>query len=98
MERLPAVYILANECNGTLYIGVTANLIKRVWEHKNDCFEGFSKRYNVHSLVWYEIHGTMESAISREKQLKKWKREWKLDLIEQNNPHWEDLYKELKGG
>ena len=90
--KQPAVYILANRRNGTIYIGVTSNLPRRVWEHKNDLIEGFTRRYGVHSLVWYETHETMESAISREKRLKEWKRKWKLELIEKLNPVWEDLY------
>jgi putative endonuclease len=88
----PCVYILASERNGTLYIGVTSDLIKRVWEHKSDFVEGFTKQYQVHDLVWYELHENMESAITREKQLKEWKRQWKLDLIEKTNPYWNDLY------
>ncbi|MBE3097974.1 MAG: GIY-YIG nuclease family protein [Planctomycetes bacterium] len=88
----PAVYILASRRNGTLYVGVTSNLAKRVWEHKNDVVEGFTKRYGVHRLVWYELHETMDSAIRREKAIKEWRRAWKLELIEQFNPAWEDLY------
>jgi len=89
------VYILASQRNGTLYIGVTSNLIKRVWEHKNDLAEGFTKKYGVHTLVWYEVHEDMVSAIDREKALKEWKREWKLELIEAMNPEWRDLYEDL---
>ena len=92
MYKQPAVYILASKRNGTLYIGVTSNLVKRIWEHKNDMVEGFTKRYNVHQLVWYELHDSMESAIIREKRLKSWKRKWKLELIEGKNPKWIDLY------
>ena len=92
MNKQPAVYIVASKRNGTLYIGVTSDLIKRIWEHKNNMVEGFTKRYNVHRLVWYELHGSMESAITREKRLKDWKRKWKLELIESNNPNWQDLY------
>ena len=95
MERLPAVYMLASKRNGTLYTGVTSNLAKRVWEHKNNLAEGFTKRYSVHLLVWFEIHETMESAIVREKQIKEWKRAWKLKLIESANPDWEDLYQRI---
>ena len=84
--------MLASKRNGTLYIGVTSDLTKRVWEHKNDLVKGFTKRYRVHSLVWYEIHENMESAIKREKSVKEWKRAWKLELIESVNPGWEDLY------
>ena len=96
METMqPCVYILASGRNGTLYIGVTSDLIKRVWEHKNDFVDGFTKRYGVHVLVWYEVHETMRSAIAREKALKNWKRSWKLGLIETANPDWLDLYSEL---
>ena len=91
----PAVYILASKRNGTLYIGVTSNLVKRIWEHKNKMVEGFTKRYNVHRLVWYETHESMDSAINREKRLKNWKRKWKLELIESNNPKWLDLYNKI---
>ncbi len=90
--KQPAVYILANKRNGTLYVGVTSDLAKRVWEHKNDLVDGFTKRYGVHRLVWYEVHDTMHSAIEREKRIKWWKRRWKLELIERFNPNWEDLY------
>ena len=86
------VYILCSKRNGTLYIGITSDLIKRLYENKNDLVNGFTKKYNVHNLVWYEIHESAESAITREKQIKKWKRAWKLELIEQGNPEWNDLY------
>ena len=89
------VYILASKRNGTLYIGVTNNLVRRVWEHKNDVVEGFTKKYGVHQLVWYEVADTPDAAITREKQLKKWNRAWKLKLIEEKNPHWKDLYQEI---
>ncbi|RPH52029.1 MAG: GIY-YIG nuclease family protein [Desulfobacteraceae bacterium] len=92
MNKRPAVYILASKRNGTLYIGVTSDLVKRVWEHKNNVVEGFTKRYSVHQLVWYELYENMDSAINREKQLKEWKRQWKLRLIETTNPNWQDLY------
>jgi putative endonuclease len=95
MEKLPSVYILASRRNGTLYVGVTSDLMKRVWEHKNDFVEGFTKRYGVHTLVWYERHETMESAIAREKAIKEWKRIWKLKMIECANPDWKDLYQDL---
>ena len=95
MTKLPCVYILASRRNGTLYVGVTSDLIKRVWQHKKDLVEGFTKQYGVHVLVWYEPHETMESAIKREKAIKKWNRRWKLKLIEQSNSLWRDLYKEL---
>lgn len=94
-ERQPCVYILANKRNGTLYIGVTSDLVKRVWEHQGDLVEGFTKKYAVHRLVYYEILDDMESAIQREKQLKKWNRDWKIDLIEKDNPEWTDLYDSL---
>ena len=93
--KLPCVYILANKPNGTLYIGVTSDLVRRVWQHKNNFVEGFTKRYNVHNLVWYEVHETMESAIPRESALKKWRRAWKIELIEKENPRWLDLYEEI---
>lgn len=89
------VYILASKRNGTLYIGVTSNLIKRIYEHKNNLIDGFTKKYNVHFLVYYEQFLDSYSAISREKQLKHWRRKWKLQLIEKNNPNWHDLYIEL---
>ena len=92
MKKQPAVYILASKRNGTLYIGVTSDLVKRTWEHRNNVVEGFTKRYGVHRLVWYETHDSMEAAIEREKRLKDWKRVWKLELIESNNPDWQDLY------
>ncbi len=94
-DRQPVVYILASKPNGTLYIGVTSDLRKRVWEHKNDVVEGFTKRYGVHRLVHYELHADMASAIGREKQMKKWNRKWKLKLIEQHNPDWRDLWDEI---
>ena len=92
MNKRPAVYILANKRNGALYVGVTSNLVKRIWEHKNKVVEGFTERYDIHLLVWYELHATMESAIQREKRMKKWNRKWKLELIERLNPDWQDLY------
>jgi putative endonuclease len=92
VNKQPAVYILASKRNGTLYIGVTSDLVKRISEHRNDMVEGFTKRYGVHQLVWYELHENMESAIEREKRLKEWKRKWKLELIESTNPNWLDLY------
>jgi putative endonuclease len=93
--KQPAVYILASQRNGTLYIGVTSDLVKRVWEHKNDLADGFTKEYQVHTLVYYELHGEMLAAITREKQLKKWNRAWKLKLIEQGNPQWRDLWSDI---
>ncbi len=91
----PCVYILANKPGGTLYIGVTSNIVQRVWQHKNDLVEGFTNRYRVHRLVWYEIHSTMESALNREKALKKWNRKWKVKLIQEENPSWSDLYDDI---
>lgn len=96
-ERQPAVYILASQRNGTLYIGVTANLVKRIWEHRNEVVDGFTRKYGVHLLVYYEQHSTMESAITREKQLKKWNRAWKVRLIEEGNPDWLDLWPGICG-
>ena len=90
--KQPCVYLLASHRNGTLYVGVTSNLAKRVWEHKNHVVEGFTKRYDVDRLVWYEVHEIMESAIQREKAIKEWKRAWKIELIEKDNPDWEELY------
>jgi putative endonuclease len=78
-----------------LYVGVTSNLTQRIWQHKSDLVEGFTKRYGVHTLVWHETHSTMESAIAREKAIKEWKRAWKMALIEKSNPEWRDLYEEL---
>ena len=89
------VYILASQRRGTLYIGVTSNLIRRVYEHKNGLVDGFTKKYKVHRLVHYEIAGDAETALSREKQMKKWNRVWKIRLIEENNPEWADLYDSL---
>ena len=93
--KTPCVYILANRPNGTLYIGVTSKLVQRVGQHKHGLVEGFTKRYGVHRLVWYEVHGSMEGAIAREKGLKKWNRAWKIALIEEDNPTWSDLYDEI---
>ena len=86
------IYIMASRRNGTLYIGVTSNLVQRVWHHKQGMVEGFTRKYGVKMLVYFEPHETAESAITREKQLKKWERVWKIRLIEQNNPEWRDLY------
>ena len=97
MEKQPAVYILASERNGTLYIGVTSDLIGRTWQHREHLTEGFTKRYGVSLLVWYEMHGDMSSAIQREKQIKKWNRAWKLRLIQEQNPRWQDLWPAIIG-
>ena len=95
MTKQPCVYMLSSHRNGTIYIGVTSDLIKRVYQHREGMVEGFTKRYGVHNLVWHEIHEMMESAIMREKQLKKWSRIAKIRLIEQQNPNWQDLWLEL---
>ena len=95
--KQPAVYILATGKRGTLYIGVTSNLIGRTWQHREHVSEGFTKRYDVTELVWYELHGTMDTAILREKQLKKWNREWKLRLVHEFNPEWRDLWDDIVG-
>jgi putative endonuclease len=94
-RKQPTVYILASKRNGTLYIGVTSDIHKRVWEHKSDVAEGFTKKYGVHRLVYYELHEDMVSAIRREKQMKKWNRGWKLSLIEKHNMDWRDLWEEI---
>ncbi len=95
MQKQPTLYILASYKDGTLYIGVTSNLVKRVYEHKNVLADGFTKQYGVHLLVYYEMHTTMEDAILREKQMKKWKREYKINLIEKENVNWDDLYSDI---
>ena len=95
MDRRPAVYILASKRNGTLYVGVTSDLAKRVWQHKMDLIAGFTRAHNVHDLVYYEAHSTMYDAIVREKRIKEWKRAWKLRLIEDFNPEWRDLSERL---
>jgi len=92
MNKQPAVYILRN---GTLYIGVTSDLPARVWQHKNNLVEGFTKKYGVHRLVYFEMHDDMSEAIQREKRLKKWRRQWKIELIEKTNPQWRDLFNEI---
>ena len=89
------LYILASKKNGTLYIGVTGDLIKRISEHKQNIIDGFTKKYNVHYLVYYEVYQSVEEAILREKQMKKWNRKWKISCIEENNPEWKDLYNEI---
>ncbi len=92
MNKQPCVYLLASRRLGTLYVGVTSDLVKRVYEHRNGLVDGFAKRYNVHDLVWYEVHERMESAISREKQIKGWSRAAKIELIEKHNREWLDLW------
>ena len=93
--RSSYVYILASKRNGTLYVGVTSDLVRRIWEHKNNLADGFTKRYRVHDLVWCEEHGTIQDAIQREKNIKEWKRAWKIELIERSNPLWRDLYPDI---
>ncbi|PSN12661.1 endonuclease [filamentous cyanobacterium CCT1] len=95
MDKQPTVYILASKPYGTLYTGVTSNLTKRVWEHRNNVVEGFTSRYRVHQLVYFEQHTSMEEAILREKRIKKWNRAWKIKLIEEKNPGWKDLWLDL---
>jgi len=93
--KQPCVYILASKPNGTLYTGVTSDLVKRIWQHKQNLVEGFTKKYSVHTLVWYEVHEEMHSAIAREKAIKKWNRAWKIEMIEKDNPTWRDLYEDI---
>ena len=95
MEKLFCVYMMASRRRGTIYIGVTSNLVKRVWEHREGVVEGFTKQYNVKRLVWYEVHEDPVEAIAREKRLKEWRRSWKIDLIEEKNPYWRDLYQAI---
>lgn len=95
MNKQSCVYLLASKRNGTLYVGVTSNLVKRVWQHKAHVTDGFVSKYRISSLVWFELHETMEAAIRREKQLKKWRRAWKIRMIESMNPKWRDLYTDL---
>jgi putative endonuclease len=96
MSKQFYVYILASERNGTLYVGVTSDLTKRIWEHKNKLVKGFTEKYGVDKVVYYEVHTDAENAILREKQIKKWNRSWKLRLIEGKNPVWKDLFDEIK--
>jgi putative endonuclease len=91
------VYILASARNGTLYTGISSDLIKRIWEHKSGLIKGFTEKYHIKTLVYYEIHTDVHAAIKREKSIKTWKRSWKLCLIEENNPDWNDLYQEILG-
>lgn len=95
MNQTAYVYMLASTRNGTLYIGVTSDLIKRIWQHKQNLVEGFTQKYHVHLLVWYEVHQSITQAILREKQMKRWKRGWKIHAIEEQNPEWNDLYEHL---
>ena len=95
MNKYSYVYIISNKRNGTLYVGVTSNLVKRIYAHKNGFADSFSKKYELHKLVYYEQHLDIEAAITREKQIKKWNRLWKLKLIEKFNPGWRDLYDDI---
>ena len=97
MAKKYYVYILASKRNGTLYTGVTSNLIQLVWQHKHGVVQGFTRKYNVKTLVYYELHENSESALAREKKIKKWRRAWKLGLIENSNPEWRDIYKDILG-
>lgn len=97
MSKSPAICILASSRKGTLYTGVTSDLVGRIWQHREHTVEGFTQRYDVTRLVWYELAESMESAIQREKRIKKWKREWKMRLIEERNPTWKDLWPEIVG-
>lgn len=94
-NKRPCVYILASRRNGTLYVGVTSDLARRAWEHRADVADGFTQRHGIHILVFAEFHDTMDQAILREKRIKKWRRAWKLALIERDNPQWCDLYEDL---
>jgi putative endonuclease len=98
VTKQPAVYVLASRPKGTLYIGVTGDLVKRVWEHRGGLVEGFTKRYQIHRLVYFEGHDRIDEAIRREKQIKKWNRSWKVRLIEESNPGWRDLWPTIVGG
>ncbi|MBI2236810.1 MAG: GIY-YIG nuclease family protein [Magnetospirillum sp.] len=95
VTRRPCVCIPASRRNGTLYVGVTSDLVRRIWEHKTDAVDGFTKKYSVHLLVYYELHETMPDAILREKQMKKWNRAWKVEMIQRFNPQWQDLYNDI---
>jgi len=95
MAKTFVVYMLASRKNGTLYIGVTSDLVKRVWQHRHHVAKGFTDRYDVERLVWWEPHDSAEAAIAREKQLKKWRRAWKVQLLSEANPEWDDLASRL---
>ena len=98
VTRQPAVYILTNKHWGTMYVGVTSNLVQRIWQHRHDLLAGFTREHGLHRLVWFEIHESMYAAITREKQLKKWNRAWKVNLIRSRNPQWWDLWDEIRRG
>jgi putative endonuclease len=95
MEKQFYVYILTSKMNGTLYVGITSDLVKRIWEHKNEITEGFTKKHKVKTLVYFETFSDPENAIKREKTLKKWPRQWKLNVINEQNPEWNDLYETI---
>ena len=97
MDKYSYVYLLASKPYGTLYIGVTSDLVQRVWQHREHCVPGFTTKYNVSQLVWFETHEDIMEAITREKQMKEWKRAWKIELIQKANPHWRDLYDDICG-
>ena len=97
MNRQPCVYLLASDRNGTLYCGVTSDLIRRVWQHREHLADGFTRQHDVTRLVWFEAHDTMESAIQQEKRIKKWNRAWKLRLIDEANASWRDLWPDIVG-
>ena len=96
-EKQPAVYILSSRRNGTLYVGVTSDFVSRISEHKQNLLDGFTAKYGVHNLVYLEFHDSMDAAIKREKRVKRWRRAWKIELIEKDNPAWRDLYSQLSG-
>ena len=91
----PATYMMASARNGTLYVGVTSNLVQRIWQHREGAIEGFTRQHSIKTLVWYELHDEMHGAIAREKNMKEWKRAWKIALIEKGNPSWRDLFDEI---
>ncbi|MGJ8663597.1 MAG: GIY-YIG nuclease family protein [Marinicella sp.] len=93
----PYVYILASKKDGALYVGVTSNLVARIWQHKNNVVAGHTEKYKIKQLVYFEQHATMETAITREKQIKKWRRQWKINMIEKSNPNWNDLWAQIVG-
>ena len=95
MERHYFVYILTNKAYGTLYVGITNDLVRRAWEHRNDFVEGFTRAHQLHRLVWYQAHEDVREAIAQEKRIKKWHRDWKVNLIQAKNPAWNDLYEEI---
>ena len=97
MEKQPTVYIMAKSSNATLYTGVTSNLLARTWQHREHIVEAFTQKYDVTKLVWYELDGTMDTAIVRGKQIKKWLRAWKIELMEMQNPYWNDLWLDIAG-